>query len=219
MAHLPFFRKGVIAANVNQSKTIYTQPLITEKFVEVLAALRVDAPIVSTHAADGIGVIPQISNDLVNWADKTPNFTSVGPGVSFPITETILITEIGRYMRFKIVLSKPVLAGVLGLTFSLLGDGKITADETLDAEYGFYDPAMMTPPLSVMSAPAPLVSTRVRGSGGGALATGAVIPGEGTPAPIGRREGPGEIPVYPRGGGAASGWGEERKLPGRRGRG
>jgi len=171
VAYLPFFRKGTVAAYVNPTVVIYTQPLITEKFIKVVAALHIDAPMVSTHFQDGFQVFPQISNDLVVWADKTPSFTLVTPGSTFPITEIKEFTEIAKYMRFKLVLSKPVLAGPLGVTLSLLADGKSTSHEMLDAQYGFYSPAFLRPTFYPVAAPASMVSRGFASSGGGLAAS------------------------------------------------
>jgi hypothetical protein len=126
MAFLPFFRKGVVAAYAPNTVCMYTQPLIVRNFVQVVAALRIDAPI--TGFAGTFDVTPQVSNDLEIWADVTPSFTQVTSGSTFPVTEMKQITQLGWFMRFKLALCDAA-GGNVGVCFSLLGDGKVDHEE------------------------------------------------------------------------------------------
>lgn len=203
MAHLPFFRKGVVAAQ--SDVTMFTQALITERFVEVSAALQIDAPMVGAgHVL--ISVVPQTSNDLADWSDMNPNFTPVQPVSSFPLLENIKLTDIGRYMRFKVgFLTKGT---IIGATISILADGKVDG-EVEGADYAVAPPAFLNAPLTPAAAPAPLAAARVKmpppGSGvrdvtpiipgGGAIATGSGgMPGTGSGLSGGGAVGPGSGP-------------------------
>jgi hypothetical protein len=126
MAFLPFSRLRTVAANAVMPVYLHTQPLITKNFVQVVAALRIDAPMMGAAGAT-FDVTPQISNDLVNWDDVTPVFTQVTPASTFPITETRQITEIAWFMRFKLALFEPLLGNV-GVCFSILGNGKVDSE-------------------------------------------------------------------------------------------
>jgi hypothetical protein len=126
MSFLPFFRKGVVAAYAPNTVYMYTQPLIVRNFVQVVAALRIDAPI--TGFAGTFDVTPQVSNDLEIWADVTPSFTQVTSGSTFPVTEMKQITQLGWFMRFKLALCDAA-GGNVGVCFSLLGDGKVDHEE------------------------------------------------------------------------------------------
>jgi hypothetical protein len=105
---------------------MYTQPLIVRNFVQVVAALRIDAPI--TGFAGTFDVTPQVSNDLEIWADVTPSFTQVTSGSTFPVTEMKQVTQLGWFMRFKLALCDAA-GGNVGVCFSLLGDGKVDHEE------------------------------------------------------------------------------------------
>jgi hypothetical protein len=131
MAFLPFFRKGVVAAYAPNTVYMYTQPLIVRNYVEVVAALRIDAPIMGP--AGMFDVSPQVSNDLEVWADVTPAFTQVTGGGSFPVMEMKQITKLGWFMRFKLALCDAA-GGNVGVCFSLLGDGKVDHEETESRE-------------------------------------------------------------------------------------
>jgi len=159
MAHLPFFGKGSIGVYANASVDVFTAFLLTEKFVKVSATLRIDAPMVGSANAT-IDVTPQISNDSINWEDTTPVFTQVTPGSSFPVTETKLISTVARFMRFKFTLADAG-SGIVAATLSLLGDGKITSDETLESEYSFFSPAAFRESLFISVPPSPLLAPQL----------------------------------------------------------
>ena len=174
MAHLPFFRKGSIGVHANPSVQVYTSALLTEKFVAVCATLRIDATMVGSANAT-IDVTPQISNDSINWADTTPAFTQVTPGSTFPVTETKLISTVARFMRFRFTLADAG-SGIVAATLSLLGDGKITSDETLDGEYLVYSPSVFRESLFIAVPPSPLLVPQLAGVGGGPIDVDTVIP-------------------------------------------
>ncbi len=127
MSFLPFFRMGVVAANASNAVTLFTQPLITSKYVEVVAVLRADIRMMGTLGAT-FTASPQISNDLAGWDDVTPAFSAISPGSTYPVVEVKKITKLGRFMRFKLVLFDGA-GGNTGITFSLLGDGKVDHEE------------------------------------------------------------------------------------------
>jgi hypothetical protein len=131
MAFLPFWRKAAFAAYANDTVYFYTVPLMTGKYVEVVATLQIDARIWGSNVT--FDANPQISNDLVNWADVTPAFSQVPGGASFPYIEAKKITGIGWFMRFKLKLREKAV-GNTGLTFSILGDGKVDHEETESRE-------------------------------------------------------------------------------------
>jgi hypothetical protein len=143
MAFLPFSRLRTVAANAVMPVYLHTQPLITKNFVQVVAALRIDAPMMGAAGAT-FDVTPQISNDLVHWDDVSPTFTQVTPATTFPVTETKQITEIGWFMRFKLALFEPLLGNV-GVCFSLVGDGKVDSERRESREEfvaSFYAPRL-----------------------------------------------------------------------------
>jgi len=174
MAHLPFFRKGALGVYANPSVNVYTAALLTEKFVKVCATLRINATIVGSANAT-LDVTPQMSNAGINWEDLTPTFTQVTPGSTFPTTETIIISTVARLMRFKVTLADPM-TGIVAATFSILGDGKITPDESLEGEYLLFSPATFRESLFIAVPPSPLLVPQLAGAGGGPIDVNTVIP-------------------------------------------
>jgi hypothetical protein len=61
-------------------------------------------------------------------------------------------------------------------TLSLLGDGKITSDETLDGEYLVYSPSIFRESLFIAVPPSPLLVPQLAGVGGGPIDVNTVIP-------------------------------------------
>jgi hypothetical protein len=135
MAFLPFHRLSAAAAYANNSTNLYTQPLIVKNFVEVVAVLQVPGRMVGAATAS-FAVTPQVSNDMVNWADVATAFTTVTPASTIPFIEAQKISTLCWWMRFKMTLGDTA-SGNVAVMFSLYGDGKVDSEERESRESFF----------------------------------------------------------------------------------
>jgi hypothetical protein len=102
--YLPFWPKaaaGAFIATNPGTASVYSRALPTNGFTEVVVQMEIDA----AFGADGstkIDVIPQISNDGVNWKDLTSGLSINAIG-TFPKEDTEKFTDIGAFMRMKML--------------------------------------------------------------------------------------------------------------------
>lgn len=127
--YLLFWPKSVVAAYVTTAlsqQVVYTKALPTDEFTEVVAQLQCDTTIAHDGASD-IHVKPQISDDGVNWETSATLFTAIDQSGSFPKNQTIKITTVAAFMRFKIELNEDPILGADGLvagTLMIAGVGR-----------------------------------------------------------------------------------------------
>jgi len=104
--YLPFWPKAAAGAYVafGTSANIYSMALSTNGFKEVVVQMELDATF-GSQAGTKITVVPQISNDGVNWDDLTSATLEILSTTTFPAQNTEKFTEIGAFMRMKIAIS------------------------------------------------------------------------------------------------------------------
>ena len=104
--YLPFWPKAGVGAYVANagSASIYSRALPTNGFTEVVIQMEMDATF-GSHANTKIDVVPQISNDGVNWKELTSATLQIVSTTTFPAQDTEKFTEIGAFMRMKISIS------------------------------------------------------------------------------------------------------------------
>ena len=126
-AYLPFWPKAAAMAYVAAGTTedIYSKVLPTNGFTEIVIQFECDAPICG-DANTTIDLVPQISNDGVNWEDQTaPNFTAITQASSFPTKEVAKFTEVAAFMRLKIEITQSTASSNnAGATLHLAGTGR-----------------------------------------------------------------------------------------------
>ena len=122
---LPFWPKAALAgyiANAN-SEDFYSRALPTNGFTEVVLEMQLDATF-GTNVDTTIAVVPQISNDGINWEDQAAVATIAANG-TFPSTTIDKYEEIGAFMRMKITLTNTEGAAMtLGATLYVAGTGR-----------------------------------------------------------------------------------------------
>jgi len=128
--YLPFWPKGGIAAyapGVGQGNGAfaYSKALPTNGFTEVIVQFQSDVKPGGSNAHGvntGIKVIPQISNDAINWEDNTDaTLDSLTNGSTVPFQDTKKFTTIGAFMRMKIELYDTNAASLVAGTILIAG--------------------------------------------------------------------------------------------------
>jgi hypothetical protein len=120
--HLLFWPKSVVAAYVTTAlsqQVVYTQALPTDEFTESVGQLQCDTNTAHDGASD-IHVKPQISDDGLNWETSSTLFAAIDQSGIFPKNETIKITTIGAFIRFKIERNEDPILGADGLVAGTL---------------------------------------------------------------------------------------------------
>ena len=104
--YLPFWPKAAIGGYIawGTPSAFYSRVLPTNGFIEVVIQMEMDATF-GTQAGTKIDVVPQISNDGVNWNDLTSATLQIVSTTTFPAQDTEKFTEIGAFMRMKISIS------------------------------------------------------------------------------------------------------------------
>ena len=127
--YLAFWPKAAMVSAVSGSGSgnaalIYTKAMPTNRFTEVVAQLEIDADLLGGN--NRVDCVPQISNDGVSWQAGTgfSTVTSVAAGGSFPAKETIKITTIAAFMRFKVSLWDSGGAVSVGATLAIWAVGR-----------------------------------------------------------------------------------------------
>jgi len=104
--YLPFWPKAALGgylANTGSSD-FFSKALPTNGFTEVVIQMEIDATF-GTNVATTVEVVPQISNDGTNWEDLAPSGLSAPANGTYPWQDTEKFTDIGAFMRMKIILT------------------------------------------------------------------------------------------------------------------
>lgn len=117
-----YWRKaaGLAYVTAGTDLYLYTKPLPTPRFREVVAQFHIDADIPPNSS---IVVAPQVSNDMTTW-DTQSALTTVSPGGTYPKVAVSKYTTIGAFMRFQIKLTLSAGAATVGGTFEIVAVGR-----------------------------------------------------------------------------------------------
>jgi hypothetical protein len=124
--YLPFWPKAAMGGYIANglSSTFYTKALPTNGFTEVVVQVQMDATF-GTVVGSTVVVTPQISNDGANWKDLTA-MTTIAANGTFPAQVTTKFTDIGAFMRMKVVItySEGAPGGQMCATIFIAGAGR-----------------------------------------------------------------------------------------------
>jgi hypothetical protein len=126
--YLPFWPKAGIGALIGgaSSVSIFSRSLPTTGFTEVVIQMELDATF-GSHANTKIDVVPQVSNDGINWKDLTSATLQIVSTATFPAQDTEKFTEIAAFMRMKITISNGEADGLshwIVATLAVMGAGR-----------------------------------------------------------------------------------------------
>jgi hypothetical protein len=124
--YLPFWPKAAIGAYIadDQNVEIFTRALPTNGFTEVVLQVQWDGQF-ATLVTSLFDVVPQISNDGINWKDLTSPAIQITGTTSVPVQKTEKFTEIGAFMRVKVKITNDEGSGsFMGTTVLIAGAGR-----------------------------------------------------------------------------------------------